>query len=50
MNEIKELLKAWEEGGYVNPDGLEAAFNAMTFLVARVEALEETVKTLTSKE
>ena len=48
MNEIKELIAQWREGGYVNPDALKSACDAIELLVARVETLEETINTLTS--
>lgn len=48
MNEIDVLLDKWREGGYINPDALESAYNAMIVLVAKVESLEQQVATLQS--
>lgn len=50
MNEIIEMMDSWKEGDYINPDALKAAYEAVKLLVAKVEALEETINTLTSKE
>lgn len=46
MNEIKELVEAWKEDGFVNPGALESAYNAIVLLVAKVEELEAQVQAL----
>ncbi len=48
MDEVKELMKAWQDGGYVNPDGLSAAFNAISILVEKVELQEKQIAELQS--
>jgi hypothetical protein len=48
MNELNNFLAEWKQGDYINPDGLEAAYNAMIVLVAKVESLEQQVATLQS--
>jgi len=48
MNEIKELLAKWQEASYVNPDGLEAAHNAIIMLIIKIEDLEKQIEDLKS--
>lgn len=50
MDEIKNHLDNWKDGDYINPDALQSAYEAIKLLVARIEALEETINTLTIKE
>jgi hypothetical protein len=40
MDEIKELMDAWKDGDYINPDALISAYQAVELLVAKVEELE----------
>lgn len=40
MDEIRQLLKDWEENNYINPDGLIAAHQAVTILLEKIELLE----------
>jgi hypothetical protein len=46
MNELNTLLDEWKQGDYINPAGLEAAYNAIIVLVAKVESLEAEVENL----
>ena len=48
MDEIKELLSAWANDGYLNPGALYSAHQAIVLLVARVEDLEAQVATLSN--
>ena len=48
MDELDTLLAGWRDGGYINPDALESAYNAMIVLVAKVESLESQVAHLQS--
>jgi hypothetical protein len=48
MNEINNFLAEWKQANYINPDGLEAAYNAMIILAAKLESLEQQVATLQS--
>lgn len=48
MNEIKELLDSWKQGGLVNPDALEQAHEAISALVSKVEELEAQVQALSN--
>jgi hypothetical protein len=41
MNEINELLSSWKADGFINPEALKSAHDAIMLLVAKVEALEE---------
>lgn len=49
MNEIKQLLTAWEEDGYVNPDSLAKACDAINLLVLKVEAMQLEIDALKSQ-
>lgn len=46
MDEIKTLLEAWKQDGFVNPDSLEKAHDAIILLIAKVEELENQIKDL----
>ncbi len=46
MEEIKNILDAWEEEGTANGTGIEKAFNILTALVTKVEELEAQVQAL----
>lgn len=46
MNEIKELLQAWKDGEYINPDAIKAAYDLTVLLVDKVEALETEITQL----
>jgi len=46
MDEINKLLAQWEEGSYINPDALEAAYKAVALLAAKIEALEASLQSL----
>jgi hypothetical protein len=48
MEEIKQLLTEWEENGYINPDSLAKACEAITLLVAKVETLQQQVDDLSA--
>ena len=48
MDEINKFLAEWKQANYINPDGLESAYNAMIVLVAKVESLEKQVAELQS--
>jgi hypothetical protein len=48
MDEIKALLKNWEDNNYINPDGLVAAHQAITILLEKVELLEKQIADLQS--
>lgn len=48
MNEIIELLTYWETEGLINPQAVQAAHDAITLLVAKVEALEAEVQALSN--
>lgn len=48
MNEIKALLKNWEDNNYINHDGLVAAHQAITILLGKVELLEKQIADLQS--
>jgi hypothetical protein len=50
MDEINELLQAFGREGYVSPEDLQTVAQVVTLLVAKIEILEETINTLTSKE
>jgi hypothetical protein len=50
MDEINELLQQFGLDGYVSPEDLKTVADTVKLLVAKVEALEETINTLTSKE
>jgi len=43
MDEIKELLNKWKEEGFVNPDSLEKAHDAIVLLIAKIEELENKI-------
>lgn len=43
MNEIKELLDAWERNGLTNPDGLENALEVLKSIAIKLEQLEEKI-------
>ena len=49
MNEIKQLLEKWKEEGFVNPDSLEKAHDALVLLVSKIEELEAEVQALSNK-
>lgn len=40
MDEIKELLEAWKNDGYTNPDSLDKLYQAILLLIDRLEDLE----------
>jgi hypothetical protein len=46
MDNVKVLLEQWKEDGLVNPAALEAAYDAIVLLVAKVEELEAQVQAL----
>jgi hypothetical protein len=46
MDEVKLLLDNWKEDGFVNPDALQVAYNAMIILVDKIESLEAEVENL----
>lgn len=48
MEEIKQLLAAWEEDGYINPEALAQACAAIKLLVAEVELLQQQVNDLSA--
>jgi hypothetical protein len=48
MDEIKELLAAWDNDGCSNPGALQLAHAAIVKLVARVESLEAQVDALSN--
>jgi DNA-binding transcriptional MerR regulator len=48
MDEIRELLKNWEDNNFVNPDALKAAHQAITILLEKVELLEKQIADLQS--
>lgn len=48
MSEIKELLDSWKDDGFVNPDALEKASDAILLLVDKVEKLEQRIADLES--
>jgi len=50
MNEIKDLLQAWQDGEYINPDGIKAAYDLVSLLVAKVEALEAQIQNLSNTQ
>lgn len=49
MDEIRELLKNWEDNNFVNPDALKAAHQAITILLEKVELLESELADLKTK-
>lgn len=48
MDEIKNLLNSWEENGFINPEALKDAYDAIILLVAKVEELEAQIEDLTN--
>lgn len=48
MEEIKQLLVEWEEDGFINPDSLAKACEAINLLVLKVEALQQQVDDLSA--
>lgn len=48
MEEIKQLLTEWQEDGYINPDSLAKACEALNMLVLKVEALQQQVDDLSA--
>ena len=40
MNEIKDLIDAWKNDGYANPDSLDKLYQAILLLIDKVEDLE----------
>lgn len=48
MDEVKNLLEAWKQDGFINPGALEKAHDAILLLVAKVEDLENQIKDLSS--
>jgi hypothetical protein len=46
MNDIETYLEQWKKRGFVNPDCLEIAHAAIVLMAAKIESLEEEVKTL----
>lgn len=48
MEEIKQLLTEWEEDGYINPESLAKACEAINLLVAKIEALQQQVDDLSA--
>ena len=43
----EELLNTWQNGNYINPDALQAAYELVEQLKQRIETLETQVKALT---
>lgn len=46
MDEIKDLLQAWQDGEYINPDAIKAAYDLTVLLVAKVEDLQTQIDAL----
>ena len=46
MDEIKVLLEAWKQDGFVNPAALEQAHDAILLLIQKVEELEQQINNL----
>ena len=42
----EELLNTWQNGNYINPDALEAAYELVNQLKQRIETLEAEVAEL----
>jgi hypothetical protein len=46
MNKIKELMDAWKNNGYINPDAIISGYQAMELLIVEVEELKAQISNL----